>query len=336
VLLAIDGGNSKTDAVLLAPGGAYVARLRGPGSGGGPQHVVSVLLGMLQEAAVAPAAITRCSAALAGLDFDEDAAAYRAALQVLLPSAEVDVAGDARAVLDAGGGSGVAIVYGAGFNAAASGPLGTGTHPALGWSTGEWGGGHDLGREAVRIAHRSADGRGPRSALETQVLEATGQPSHSELARAIRDERIGAAEIGALARLLLAAAAGDAAAVDVADRACAEIVELALLVSRQAFGATTPPGTPALLAGGAFRSAYFADRVTRALAEHGLVARRFAGDPVLGVTGELCRRSGVRPTGVPGLGADADADAGGSADADADADAHLGTPADANEGEERA
>ena len=42
--------------------------------------------------------------------------------------------------------------------------------PALGWMTGDWGGGHDLGTEAVlgRRA-RSEDGRGPRTTLERAV-----------------------------------------------------------------------------------------------------------------------------------------------------------------------
>lgn len=294
MLLAIDGGNSKTDAVLLDPRGAVVARVQGPGSGGGPAHVSSVVAAMLAEAGVASDAITQCAAALAGLDFDEDAEAYRAALAALLPAAELVVGGDARAVLDAGGGSGVAVVYGAGFNAVAVGPLGIGTHPALGWSTGEWGGGHELGREAVRIAYRSADGRGPRSVLESRILLATRAPDHRELARAIRDERIGAAEVGELARLLLdAAAEGDAPAREVAERACAEVVELVLLVARQAYGNERPPAVPALLAGGVFRSSSFTERVTRALAEHGFAARRFEGDPVLGVARELCRRVGV-------------------------------------------
>ncbi|BDZ46074.1 hypothetical protein [Naasia aerilata] len=167
---------------------------------------------------------------------------------------------------------------------------------------GEWGGGHDLGREAVRIAYRSADGRGLRSVLETRVLVATGAPDHRELARAIRDERVGAAEVGALAQTLLDAAAdGDTPSSEVAERACAEVVELALLVAAQAYGNERPAVIPAVLAGGVFRSAYFTERVTAALAPHGILARRFEGDPVLGVAREVCRSAGVRPSGVPGL-----------------------------------
>ena len=65
--------------------------------------------------------------------------AYAAALRTVFPHAEIEVVGDAVAVLEAGAGIGhaVAIVCGAGLNAVARGPLGMATVPALGWASGD-------------------------------------------------------------------------------------------------------------------------------------------------------------------------------------------------------
>src|SRR3954453_13421456 len=100
VLLAIDGGNSKTDAVLLDDRGVFLERLQGPGSGGGPEHLASVVGRMLTASAAAheaggAGAVTACAAAVAGLDFDEDADLFRAALSRLLPAARVEAGNDA-------------------------------------------------------------------------------------------------------------------------------------------------------------------------------------------------------------------------------------------------
>lgn len=298
MLLAIDGGNSKTAAVILDESGALLARLAGPGSGGGPAHVAAVVGRMLadwREDSGVDREVRACVAALAGLDFEEDAPRFAAALAAVLPVARITAINDAHAVLAALGEDGVAVIYGAGFNVVARGPLGLATHPALGWSTGEWGGGHELGREAVRIAYRSADGRGPLSTLETAVLEATRQPDHRTLARAIRDGDVSEDAVGRLAELLLrAAATGDRAAVATLDRACQEIVELTLLVSRRAFGPDRiPSGTPVLLAGGVFRDEEAASRVTDGLAALGFAPERFEPDPVIGAVREVCALAGV-------------------------------------------
>lgn len=209
--LAIDGGNSKTEVVMVRlPGSAprrdgapldratEFARVVAPGSGGGPAEVASAVAHALEEAGGVPReGITRVMAAVAGLDFPGDEVEYRAPLAALLPHAQIDVVNDVVAVLDAGAARAVAgadqeassgstapapsshalaIVCGAGLNAVARGPLGLATVPALGWPSGDWGGGHDVAREAVRLAARAEDGRGPRTVLAQRILELTGLP----------------------------------------------------------------------------------------------------------------------------------------------------------------
>jgi len=309
-LLAIDGGNSKTDLVLLDAQGSLLAWRRTSGSGGGPAHVATVVGGVLAGLAsdgLLTAPVGHCVASLAGLDFPEDGAAFRTALEAVLPGAAVVAENDAQAVLHAHGGDAVAVIYGAGFNVVARGPQGTATHPALGWASGEWGGGGDLGREAVRLAYRSLDGRGPASVLGERVLAATGSADEVSLSRAIRDGAPGV-DVGRLAEVLFAAAAeGDAAAGGVVDRAVQEILDLTAVVALRAFGPAFPPGTPALLAGGVFRNDAFTARVGAALSGLGLAAERFAPPPVLGAVRAVCDVAGIpMPPHLPAALAAAD------------------------------
>ena len=83
-------------------------------------------------------------------------------------------------------GWGVAVVCGAGINCVGVAPDGRHARfPALGWVTGDWGGGHDVGIAAVSAAARSEDGRGPKTTLEEVVPAHFGFTTPSELAEAI-------------------------------------------------------------------------------------------------------------------------------------------------------
>lgn len=299
LLLALDGGNSKTDAVLFTPDGGLLARLRGPGSGGGPEHLASTITVMLSGPGVPDVAravrVTACAAAVAGLDFEEDRPAFEAALREALPNAEVVAMNDVRAVLAATDDEhSIAVVCGAGLNVAALGPAGLATVPALGWISGDWGGGDALGREAVVIGYRSADGRGPASVLEREVLSATARKDYPALARAIRYGEVDSAAVGELARLVTAAAAsGDEPATAAVRRAVDEVVALVREVGRRAWDGDIAPGTTALLAGGMFADAGFHDAVVAALGAKGLHAVRLRHPPLAGVVREVCRLAGL-------------------------------------------
>ena len=51
--------------------------------------------------------------------------------------------------------------------------------------SGDWGGGRDVGFAALAAAVRAADGRGPRTVLETAVPAHFGLSDPSEVARAV-------------------------------------------------------------------------------------------------------------------------------------------------------
>lgn len=317
--VAIDGGNSKTEVVVLAAGpNRLVERSRGigPGSGAGPHAVVAAVSAVLRDLGIEPADVSRVSAAVAGLDFPGDEDGHRTALSEVFPGAAVEVVGDAVAVLDAGAGLGdaLAIVCGAGLNAVARGPRGLATVPALGWPSGDWGGGDELGREAVRAAARAEDGRGPSTSLLPLVLAATRAADTVALSRAIRDGSVSMRQVGSLAAVVARAAAeGDAVASDLIARAAAEAVALASVVARRAWAATSastgdapepdplvPPETPAVLAGGTFADPGFRDAVCTGLRRLGFHPRPLEFRPVDGLVRALseapARTSPAAPT----------------------------------------
>jgi N-acetylglucosamine kinase-like BadF-type ATPase len=296
LLLVVDGGNSKTDAILLTTDGVVLERRSLRGSGGGPLDVAEVLRegfsldpdGFPLDALGSDplSAVVGCVAALAGLDFPEDAERFGDALRSLMPLAWIDVSNDVRGILDTLGPDthGLAVVSGAGMNAIARGPAGVATVPALDWSSGDRGGAMHVGREAVRLAYRSWDGRGARTTLETAVPRALGVDGFPELARNIRDGLISDAAIGRLSAVVAAeAAAGDDVARGVLDAAADEVVAVAIEVAGRAWaGRVRDPAvaTPAVLAGGMFADPAFRGRVEHALRAHGFRPEMLDRSPV--------------------------------------------------------
>jgi N-acetylglucosamine kinase-like BadF-type ATPase len=255
--IAVDGGNSKTDLVLLAAGGEVLGFARGKASS--PHHVgaegaVAVLAGLIEQATGQPADRRVADVAqlmMAGVDFPAEEAELREAVSARGWADEVIVANDTFAVLRAGTerGWGVAVVCGAGINCVGVAPDGRQARfPALGATTGDWGGGFDVGLAAVSAAARSEDGRGPRTSLEHLVPAHFGLETPSRLGEELHRGQISIRRLADLPPVVFAAAADDAVAAEIVDRLASEVVALSR-VALTRLGLTQGP-VELLLGGG--------------------------------------------------------------------------------------
>jgi N-acetylglucosamine kinase-like BadF-type ATPase len=166
---------------------------------------------------------------LAGLDFPDEEDAYLEAAKRRGWAGDLVVGNDTFAVLRAGSehGFGVAVTCGAGINCVGIGPDGrTVRFPSLGRISGDWGGGDDVGAEALYVAARSEDGRGPKTVLERLVREHFGRATIVDVTRAVFGREIRAERLGELTPLVFAAAEGDAVAASIVDRLADEVIAL--------------------------------------------------------------------------------------------------------------
>ena len=173
---------------------------------------------------------------LAGVDFPQE----EQALQELAAArgwAERTVVGnDTFAVLRVGTdrGWGIAVVCGAGIDSLGIAPDGRSARfPALGAITGDWGGGYDVGLEALFVASRSEDGRGPRTRLERSVPHHFGLEAPSDLAHELHRGRISQQQLAELAPLVFAEAVDDAAAAAIVGRLVEEIIAMATVAIKR-------------------------------------------------------------------------------------------------------
>lgn len=219
VAIAVDGGGSKTDVVALGADGAVLAHARGGGSN--PQvtglpaamTVIGDAVHRVREA-VGPRRLVRLGLYLAGLDLPAEIAAFRAALAEVswvsgVPDEAVITDNDLFALLEAGTDDpdAVAVVCGTGINAVGRAADGrTARFPALGMISGDWGGGGQLGMQALWHAARAEDGREPASVLTRLVPELFGVGTVREVTEGLHFGRIPHRRIADLSPLLFAAA----------------------------------------------------------------------------------------------------------------------------------
>src|SRR5512133_970975 len=264
-VLAVDGGNSKTDLALVNADGSVLALVRGPLSS--PHHLgvdgcLAVMEGLLAEAvrearlADHAGRVAQVAALLmAGVDFPAEEEAVRIAVEQRGWAGSVHVGNDTFAVLRAGTerGWGVAITCGAGINCVGVGPDGRHARfPALGAITGDWGGGYDLGLAAVSAAARSEDGRGPRTTLERAVPAHFGLETPMQLAEAVHAGRIEQRRVIELAPVVFAEAERDPEAAAIVDRLAKEVVTM-IRVILERLELTEEP-VPVALGGGLMQS----------------------------------------------------------------------------------
>ncbi|MER6952169.1 BadF/BadG/BcrA/BcrD ATPase family protein [Nonomuraea sp. NPDC000554] len=286
LVLAVDGGNSKTDVAVVADDGEVLATGRSgpfaPQSDGVAAAVDEVEEAVRQAVAGASpggcvdAGFDHVAAYLAGADLpvEEEALAREFAARGFGP--DIVVRNDTFALLRAGASApwGVAVVCGAGINAVGVAPTGeVARFPALGRLSGDWGGGLGVAEEALWHAIRAEDGRGPATTLTTLVKAHFGTATVEDLVLALHFGHLDADRLHELTPGVFAAAAdGDAVALSLVERQAEEVTVLAEVCLRRLNLLETP--TEVVLGGGILTArdplltplldSAFADRAPRA------------------------------------------------------------------------
>jgi N-acetylglucosamine kinase-like BadF-type ATPase len=272
-LVAVDGGGSKVDAVVVARDGALLGSARvGPSDGarakGELAPVVSAVEAATRSAGADPARSPLASLGvfcLAGADLPSDERSILRRVQQHGWTDETVLRNDTFAVLRAGTDRtwGVGVVCGFGTNCSAVAPDGrTYRFPALGWIAGDWGGGSDIGEAALWHAVRSEDGRGRRTSLASGVAEHFGFRRPRQVMQAMYFGRVPESRVAELPPLVFEAAAeGDAVATSIVDRQADEIVAMAGTAIRKL--RMTRLDVHVVLGGGIFRNRFapFFDRI---------------------------------------------------------------------------
>jgi N-acetylglucosamine kinase-like BadF-type ATPase len=235
-VLAIDGGNSKTDVCLLSASGQLLGYARGAGSNHqlvGLDAAFSVLAGLVSEAAAeAGLDAGTCPAQhaavyLAGADFPREVEMLLGRVSLAGWAAEVSLDNDTFALLRAGTSAAnrIAVVCGAGINCVGVSAAGDILRfPSVGVISGDWGGGATLGTEALFLAVRAEDGRGQSTALREAIMQHFGTPSVVEVTAALHFGEMPRGRLHELVPVLLRVAAlGDGPARAVVDRQAEEV-----------------------------------------------------------------------------------------------------------------
>ncbi|HEX4897678.1 MAG TPA: BadF/BadG/BcrA/BcrD ATPase family protein, partial [Candidatus Limnocylindrales bacterium] len=245
-VFAVDGGNSKAEALLVTSEGRLLAAVRSgtvshqklgwPGAIAGIDALAAETARMAGLATAQPLASTG-SYSLAGADFPAEIRPLRRAIERLGLTRRVVVRNDTVAALRAGTtrGWGVVLICGHGVNGLAIGPTGRQAgFDALGEISGDWGGGGGLGEAALAAAVRARDGRGPKTVLRRLVPEHFGLRSTGALVRALYRGQIRWPELGDLSPVVFAAAAaGDEVAGGIVDRLAEELAAMAVALLRR-------------------------------------------------------------------------------------------------------
>jgi N-acetylglucosamine kinase-like BadF-type ATPase len=298
-ILAVDGGNSKTDAVLVARSGAVLGAARSRGSsnvGLGTSRSVDALgeaiMRACLEAGLSPNGRPLADTGvycLAGADLPVDERRVARALAARGWTAASVVRNDTFGVLRAGTdrGWGVAVVCGAGMNCVGLAPNGRAVRfPALGDLSGDWAaGGEWLGLTALGVAVRARDGRGEPTVLERLVPEHFGLRRPAEVMEAMYVGRLDRDRLLELPPLLFAAAAqGDPVARGIIERLADEVVAMATAAIRRLRLASRD--VEVILGGGVFRNedGDFLERIQAGVRStaHRAEVHKLDAPPVLG------------------------------------------------------
>jgi glucosamine kinase len=256
--LGVDGGGTKTEAILVDRGGVAVARHSGPGcnpslsgvEGAKTAFAEAVKTLLTPYTSTDPDfAIDQTLMCMAGSPaFWQEFAAN------LTTFGKVTVVNDSIPVLQlaAGDGPGVVLHAGTGSFVAARTAESTEVHYAggLGWKFGDPGSGYDIGRRAIVRALLELQGWEPVSGISVFLQDQTGIKEGQAISRFYYNDSASSPKIAQLAQGVLAMAqAGEATAQKLVNVSVTELLELAHCVVAKLFPKEKLREIPAGLSG---------------------------------------------------------------------------------------
>jgi N-acetylglucosamine kinase-like BadF-type ATPase len=299
LILAVDGGASKADVVLVDRLGNLVGATRragtyhlGLGYNGSLEALEAAIRAVCLDGGVDANRLPIAATAVycvAGADIPMDDRRIAGELAGRGWSAKTIVRNDTFAMLRAGTdrGWGVAVVCGTGLNCAGIGPDGRVVRfPSFGDLSGDRAhGGGWLGRAMLGVAIRARDRRGPRTVLERMAPAHFNMSSPNAVMEAVYLGRLDPRRLRDLAPLAFEAASqGDAVARGLIDELADEVIATAGAAIRRLH--VTAHDVEVILGGGVFRSndARMLRRIGAGIASVApkAVIRRLQAPPVLG------------------------------------------------------
>ena len=276
-VLAIDGGGSKIDAVLVRRDGTLMGAARiatGVGLDGMPgedEHMRPIVAAARAaaraaglDAEVGPIADLGVYC-LSGADLPVDDRRIARWLRRNPVTTEDLVRNDSFAVLRAGTERnwGIGVVCGYGTNCSGVAPDGRVTRfPAIGPVSGDFGGGIELGTLSLWHAIRDEDGRGPATTLRATIPAHFGMRRPSQVMQALYLGTLDTHRLTELTPMLFRAARrGDVVARDLVWRQADEIVSMATVAIRRL--RMRALDVDVILGGGVFRNGWraFLERI---------------------------------------------------------------------------
>lgn len=258
IVIGIDGGGSKTHAIVADEQGRTIAETVGPGSAVRPGQIeasANVITDVVRDA-LASCEMTHVTprvlcVGVAGAGRDAERQGLWQALVARELAAELVIHSDFSIALDDafGEGPGVLLISGTGSVAFGRSPTGA-TARAGGWGPvcGDEGSGAWIGRRALSIVTAAADGREPETALTGAILTAAQVNETSDLIQWASGAE--PSRLATLAPVVMAVAeSGDLRANALVSLAVEELILHARALARKLFG-DERAAVPLALSGG--------------------------------------------------------------------------------------
>jgi glucosamine kinase len=260
-VVGVDGGGSKTRAILADDRGGQIAEAVGDASAVRPGEaersagiIAGVVRDVLESAGQDRARPRVLCVGVAGVGRESERGALRQALMAHDLAEEVEVQSDFLIALEDafGEGPGVLLIAGTGSSAFGRSPAGNSARCG-GWGPviGDEGSGAWIGRRALSVVAAASDGREPETALTGAVLTATECEEASELVRWAAEST--PARLAALAPVVVAVAdGGDLRANSIVSLAVEDLALHVRALARQLF-VDERASVPVALTGGLLR-----------------------------------------------------------------------------------